>query len=258
MFIRNYKECNALWRSMQSVRMNYMDASKTLDPFIPMRGIRQGDSLSPYLFILCIDFLGQLIESKCAKNVQDPVKSSKSGLAFSYLFFADDLVLFVKANKENCSSIRSVLDKFCSKSGQTISEAKSKVYFSLNVDSDTRDSFCEIPGFNFINFLGKYLGIPIWQPGSSLHEFNFLLERMKQKLAGWKSNFLSMTGRAVLIQASISTIPAYIMQCVSLPSKIQNGIDKISQNFLWGTTVSTKKNTKKKKKKKKKELDWLE
>ena len=153
-----------------------------------------------------------------------------------------------KPIKKNCSSIRSVLDKFCSKSGQTISEAKSKVYFSLNIDSDTRDSFCEIPGFNFINFLGKYLGIPIWQPGSSLHEFNFLLERMKQKLAGWKSNFLSMTGRAVLIQASISTIPAYIMQCVSLPSKIQNGIDKISQNFLWGTTVSTKKNTKKKKK----------
>ena len=245
MFIRNYKECSAPWRSTQSVRMNYMDASKTLDPFIPMRGIRQGDSLSPYLFILCIDFLGQLIESKCAKNVQDPVKSSKSGLAFSYLFFADDLVLFVKANKENCSSIRSVLDKFCSKSGQTISEAKSKVYFSLNVDSDTRDSFCETPGFHFINFLRKYLGIPIWQPGSSLHEFNFLLERMKQKLAGWKSNFLSMAGRAVLIQVSISTIPAYIMQCVSLPSKNQNGIDKISQNFLWGTTESTKKKKKK-------------
>ena len=100
MFIRNYKECNALWRSMQSVRMNYMDASKTLDPFTPTRGIRQGDPLSPYLFILCIDFLGQLIESKCAENAQDPVKSSKSGLAFSYLFFVDDLVLFVKANKK--------------------------------------------------------------------------------------------------------------------------------------------------------------
>ena len=69
---------------------------------------------------------------------------------------------------------------------------------------------------------------------------------MKQKLAGWKSNFLSMAGRAVLIQVSISTIPAYIMQCVSLPSKNQNGIDKISQNFLWGTTESTKKKKKKK------------
>ena len=105
MFIRNYKECNALWRSMQSVRMNYMDASKTLDPFTPTRGIRQGDPLSPYLFILCIDFLGQLIESKCAENAQDPVKSSKSGLAFSYLFFVDDLVLFVKANKKKIAPL---------------------------------------------------------------------------------------------------------------------------------------------------------
>lgn len=139
-----------------------MDASKTLDPLTPTRGIRQENPLSPYLFIQCIDFLGQLIESKCAENAWDPVKSSKTGLAFSHLFFLDDLLLFAKANQENCSSICSVLDKFCSRSGQKISEAKSKVYFSPNVDNDTRDSFYEIPGFHSIKFLGQYLGIPIW------------------------------------------------------------------------------------------------
>ena len=171
----------------------------TLDPLVPTRGIRQGDPLSPYLFILCIDFLGQLIEGKCAEKAWDPVKSSKSGPYFSHLFFADDLMLFAKANSKNCSTIRSVLDIFCSKLGETINEAKSKVFFSPNVDSDMRDSLCEILGFRLTNSLGKYLGIPIRHQGSSPHDFSLILDRMKQKLAGWKSNLLSMAGRVVLI-----------------------------------------------------------
>ena len=84
----------------------------TMDPIIPSRGIRQGDPLSPYLFILCMDWLGQLIEGKCVENLWNPVKSSKSSPSFSHLFFADDLVLFAKANQANCSTIRDVLDEF--------------------------------------------------------------------------------------------------------------------------------------------------
>ena len=86
----------------------------TLDPILPFRGIRQGDPLSPYIFILCMDFLGQLIEEECSKKRWNPVRASKSGLAFSHLFFADDLVLFVKADQANCLVIREVLHDFCS------------------------------------------------------------------------------------------------------------------------------------------------
>ena len=58
------------------------------------------------------------------------------GPAFLHLMFADDLVLFAKADLLNCSNIRDVLDEFCAVSGQTISESKSRVYFSPNVDQD--------------------------------------------------------------------------------------------------------------------------
>ena len=71
-----------------------------------------------------------------------------SGLTFSHLFFAGDLVLFAKANAENCIVVREVLDTFCNLSGQTVSEAKSRVYFSPNVDQDNKEAFSDILGFH--------------------------------------------------------------------------------------------------------------
>ena len=52
---------------------------------------------------------------------------------------------------------------------------------------------------------------------------------------------LSLAGRSVLVQASSSTIPNYVMQCALLPSKILDGIDRVNGNFLWGTSEQAKK-----------------
>lgn len=65
-----------------------------LEPFTPTRGIRQGDPLSPYIFILCLEYLSILILDKIADNTWKPVKASRSSPSFSHLFFTDDLILF--------------------------------------------------------------------------------------------------------------------------------------------------------------------
>jgi len=72
-----------------------------LEPIFPSREIRQGDPLSPHLFILYIDFLGQLIEEKCRFKLWNIVKASQSKLVFSHLMFVDDLVLFSRADHFN-------------------------------------------------------------------------------------------------------------------------------------------------------------
>ena len=208
----------------------------SLDPFRPSRGIRQGDPLSPYIFILCMEFLNQLIQKKCEAKVWSPVKASRSGPSFSHLFFADDLVLFAKANVESYNAIREVLDTFRRCSGQTVSDTKSRVYFSPNIDPDDREAFSDMLGFHQTDCLGKYLGFPIKHQGNNNQDFGFVLHRVKSKLAGWKANLLSMAGRAVLIQASSSAVPAYTMQSNLLPSKVLEGIDRVNRNFLWGST----------------------
>ena len=221
---------------ISSVLTSILFNGGALDTFMPTRGIRQGDPLSPYISIMCMDYLGQLIQEKCAANSWNPVKDSRSGPAFSHLFFVDDLVLFAKANPENCVTIRGVLDDFCNQSGQTISEAKSRVFFSPNLDKDHRDALGDILGFQSTPNLGRYLGLPMKHRGASSQDFNFVLEKVKKKLARWKANLLSMAGRSVLIQASTSAIPTYVMQNNMLPGKILDGIDRVNRNFLWNST----------------------
>ena len=65
--------------------------------------------------------------------------------------------------------------------------------------------------------------------------------RVQSRLVGWKFNLLSFTGRLVLTQAVTTTIPNYAMQCVALLVKILTSIDRLSRNFLWGSSKSKKK-----------------
>ena len=108
---------NLIMNCVSSTTTSVLFNRGLLEPFRPSRGIRQGDPLSPYLFILCMEVLGHLIKEKCRDKKWIPIKASRSGIAFSHLFFADDLVLFAKADGRNCSAIRDALDEFCNISG---------------------------------------------------------------------------------------------------------------------------------------------
>ena len=85
------------------------------------------------------------------------------------------------------------------------------------------------------------MGIPIKHSRSSSQDYNFVLDIVKQKLASWEANLLSTAGWNVLIQASLATIPAYVMQCAHLPGKILDGLDRVNRNFLWGTSEAARK-----------------
>ena len=196
--------------------------------------------MSPYIFILCMEVLGYLVDDKCQFKLQDPVKASKGGPTISHLFFVDDLILFAKVDEKNFQSIWEVLEVFGELSGQKVSASKSKVFFSPNVLDDTRFSLSNILGFHSTPNLGKYLGFPLKHTGSSSQDYNFIIEKVQKKLAGWKASLLSFTGRVVLAQATTTAIPSYVMQRVALPSKVLNSLDKLNRDFILGSSQEKK------------------
>lgn len=95
-------------------------------------------------------------------------------------------MLFIGVDSENCLAINEVFQEFCSRFGQKVSEAKSRVFFSPNVEPDQRDHLSNILGFSSTSNLGRYLCFPLKHTGVRKHNFDFVLDRVKKKPAGWK------------------------------------------------------------------------
>lgn len=105
---------------------------KRLQNFQPQRGLRQGDPLSPYLFVLCLEVLGQRTSRAVEEKEWQPIKASKGGPLVSHLFFANDLLLFGTASNQQAIDMEKILLRFCQISRQKVNNQKSSLWFSLN------------------------------------------------------------------------------------------------------------------------------
>ena len=85
-----------------STKVSILFNGGKMEAFNPSRDLRQGDPLSPYIFILCVEFLGHLIEKKCMEGVWKPLKALRDNIGISHLFFVDDLILFAKVDVDSC------------------------------------------------------------------------------------------------------------------------------------------------------------
>jgi hypothetical protein len=85
--------------------------------------------------------------------------------------------------------------------------------------------------------------MPLHWKQLSVHDWNFLIEKIENKLQGWKGKLLSLGGRVVLLKVVLSSIPLYWMSLYRLPVKLKKRIDQLCRSFLWYGGSSVKKNS---------------
>lgn len=214
-----------------TTRLSVLWNGETTESFTPGRGLRQGDPLSPYLFVLCLEKLSHMIQKAVADKKRKPIKIGRKSPPISHLFFADDLILFAEASKSQIDVIMEYLNDFCAISGQVISPAKEKKFVSPNFHKLTAREICARCQIPLTADLGKYLGVPLIHKRVSKTTYYHILEKVQDRLAGRKAEQLSMAGRTLLVQSS--AIPVYTMQTTRIPEAINQEIDRRNCGFVW-------------------------
>ena len=111
----------------------------TMGDIVPSRGIRQGDPLSPYLFLLCAEGLSALIKNSMEHGHMEGIAICCRGFKLSHLFFVDDNLIFCKTSLSNCVSLQWVFQVYEQASGQQLNQAKTSLFFSKNTPSEVEE-----------------------------------------------------------------------------------------------------------------------
>ncbi|XP_042974759.1 uncharacterized mitochondrial protein AtMg01250-like [Carya illinoinensis] len=155
------------------------------------RGIRQGDPISPYLFILCAETLTKLIGKAEAAGAIHGVPIARGLLRVSHLFFAVDSLLFCKANAFEWGRLFNLLRVYEEASRQRLNMDKTSIIFSKSTSRLTQHYILSIAGMRSFMTYEKYLGLPSIVGRNRNNSFKGILDAVRRKISGYKVKSLS-------------------------------------------------------------------
>ncbi|XP_074352234.1 uncharacterized protein LOC141691390 [Apium graveolens] len=166
-----------------------------IGPMVPTRGLRQGDPLSPYLFLLCTEGLSNALKTAAEEGQTSGCRICTNAPSVTHLLFADDSFLLFKATANEALTVKSVLNTYQSWSGQDVNYQKSAIFFSSNVRMDKQQEIKQM--LEVFNDIGdsKYLGLPSLIGRSKKLVFKYLKEKVIQRIKGWSIKLLSRAAR---------------------------------------------------------------
>jgi hypothetical protein len=151
----------------------------------------------------------------------------------NHLFFADDSLIFCKAQEADWNSLTSILECYEKASGQRLNRDKTSIFFSRNSCPSAKECILQLSGIPATQRYEKYLGLPSLVGKSRICEFQNITDRVRKKLNDWKSIFLSQAGKEVLLKPVIQAIPTYSMSIFLLPKELCRELNSLMQKFWW-------------------------
>lgn len=203
--------------------------------FKSSRGLRQGDPLSPYLFVIAMNCLSVLL-NKGAEEGKFGYHHNCKETKLTHLCFADDLMIFMEGTPHSVSGVLEILKEFETRSGLGVSITKT-CFFSCGLSQQEIDNIKQISGLSHGTLPIRYLGVPLCTRKLSMTNCEPLILSVKGKLSSWSAKTLSFAGRLLLINTVISGITNFWSATFTLPKFCIKTINSLCGAYLWKGSI---------------------
>ncbi|GJY85879.1 RNA-directed DNA polymerase, eukaryota, reverse transcriptase zinc-binding domain protein [Tanacetum coccineum] len=203
------------------------------------KGLKQGDPLSPFLFILVMESLHLSFQRIVNAGMFKGIVLDQS-LCLSHMFYADDAIFLGEWSDGNISTLIHVLKCFFHASGLKINLNKSKI-MGINVESAQVIQAAAKLGCLVLKCPFYYLGTRVGGSMTRVQAWQEIVEKVKSRLSKWKSKTLSIGGRLTLLKSVLGSIPVFHMSIFKVPSKVLHILESIRSHFFNGHDPGSKK-----------------
>ncbi|XP_016192035.1 uncharacterized protein LOC107632911 [Arachis ipaensis] len=201
-------------------------------PFKMERGLRQGDPLSLFLFVLVVDVLHRMFGEAIRNGRLSPLLVGREHVELSHLQFADDTVLFCPPEEETIKNYKRILRCFELMSGLSINYDKSSL-ISINCDAQWVQRMCSVLGCKEASLPVKYLGIQLGANPRLVKTWKPIIEKVEEKLSLWKAKVLNKAGKLVLIKSVLNSLPVYYLSLYKMSKAVAEKLIFLQRRFLW-------------------------
>uniref|UniRef100_A0A803QKZ2 Reverse transcriptase domain-containing protein n=1 Tax=Cannabis sativa TaxID=3483 RepID=A0A803QKZ2_CANSA len=182
---------------------------------------------------MCSEVLSKLILKDEKENMVRGIKVSRKAPSITHLFYADDAIFFSQATEDNANTLLKIFEKYEAWSGQRINREKNGVVFSPNTHNSKKTTILQLLQMQTLKAKEKYLGNPFFFTGRRKDNFQFLKQKIMNRIDGWKAKCLSLAGRTTLVSSVLQSIPTYFMSTTMIPLSTCEELDRIVAKFWW-------------------------
>ncbi|XP_057425982.1 uncharacterized protein LOC130719377 [Lotus japonicus] len=198
------------------------------------KGLRQGDPLAPFLFVIVAEGLNGLVKRAVLCNKLKPARVGKQApIEVSCLQFADDTLFIGEASAQNVVVFKCILRCFELVSGLKVNFSKSKLA-GISVAGNLLRRYAAVMNCRIMSVPFSYLGLPVGGSPCRLSFWDPVILRIQKKLSNWRRNSLSFGGRICLIRSVLASIPLYFLSVFRMPVGIRKKCKSLMRGFLWG------------------------
>ncbi|XP_071739224.1 uncharacterized protein [Rutidosis leptorrhynchoides] len=197
------------------------------------RGVRQGDPLSPFLYILAAEGLNLLTKSAVRKKLYNGVEIGRDKIQISNLQYADDTIFFGTWSANNIDNLMKILKCFELASGLKVNYNKSNL-FGVNVDHMEVAAMANLFGCKVGKFPSTYLGLPIGANMNKMESWKPVINKFEKRLADWKASSMSFGGRLTLVNSVLNSLPLYFFSLFRAPQCVLKNLECVRRIFFWG------------------------